>query len=122
MFNMEHGVIKRLWDAYSGALDPKTGEMKYTVFQANMRLIGMNIYPTDLVEQRKSNIRRMKWELRNLQAAWTRKRRGLVRSGATQEEIQEEREEYLARKKQMREEFRQYKRASVVPQSLKRAS
>jgi hypothetical protein len=122
MFNMEHGVLRRLWDAYSGALDPKTGEMKYTKFQANMRIIGMNIYPTDLVEQRRSNIRRMKWELRNLQAAWTRKRRGLVKSGATREEIQESRDEYTQRRDKMREEFRQYKRASVVPQSLKRAS
>ena len=115
-------MLRRLWDAYSGALDPKTGEMKYTKFQANMRIIGMNIYPTDLVEQRRSNIRRMKWEMRNLQAAWTRKRRGLVKSGATREEIQEAREEYIERRNKMREDFRQYKRASVVPQTLKRAS
>ena len=122
MFNWEHGVIKRNWDAWSGALDPKTGELKYTKFQASMRAFGMNIYPTDLVEQRKSNIRRMKWEIRNLEAAWTRKRKGMRRSGSTQEEIQEERDEYLGRKKKLREEFRQYKRASVVPDSLRRAS
>ena len=118
---MEHGVLKRLWDAYSGALDPKTGELKYTKFQASMRLVGINIYPTDLVEQRKSNIRRMKWEIRNLEAAWTRKRKGMRRSGSTIEEIQEERDDYLGRKKKLREEFRQYKKASVVPASLRRA-
>ena len=93
--------------------------MKYEPLQAWLRLGGQNIYPTNLVEQRRTNIRRMKWEMGNLKSAWTRRLRGLLRSKAPQEEITEARDEYkeLLGEKQL--EMRDYVRQSRVPQSLR---
>jgi len=119
MFHTSHGAITRIWDSTMGNLDPKTGEMKYEPMQAWLRLFGQNVYPTNLVEQRRTNIRRMKWEMGNLKSAWSRRLRGLLRSKAPQEEITEARDEYkeLLGEKQL--EMRDYVRQSRVPQSLR---
>jgi len=119
MFHTSHGAVNRIWDSVVGNLDPKTGEMKYEPMQAWLRLFGQNIYPTNLVEQRRTNIRRLKWEMGNMKSAWSRRLRGLLRSKAPQEEITEARDEYRELLKEKQEEMRDYVRQSRVPQSLK---
>jgi hypothetical protein len=119
MFHTSHGAVNRIWDSSMGNLDPKTGEMKYEPMQAWLRLFGQNVYPTNLVEQRRTNIRRLKWEMGNMKSAWSRRLRGLLRSKAPKEEITEARDEYreLLTEKQL--EMRDYVRKSRVPQSLR---
>jgi len=92
MLHTEYGAVSRAINAITGELDPKTGEPKFTGTQAALRLFGINIYTTDLVEQRKKNIRRMDWEISTVRAEWTRRLRGLRKSKASQEEIAEARE------------------------------
>ena len=94
MLHTEYSAVSRSYKAITGELDPKTGEPKYTGAQAALRLFGINIYPTDLVEQRKKNIRRMDWEISTVRAEWTRRRRGMRKSKAEKEDIKEAREEY----------------------------
>ena len=84
-----------------------------------MRLFGINIYPTDLVEQRKKNIRRMDWEISTVRAEWTRRLKGMRKSKASQEEIAEAREEYMEKKNEMVQTSRDYVQHSRVPQSLR---
>jgi hypothetical protein len=119
MFHTSHGAVNRIWDSAMGNLDPKTGELKYEPLQAWLRLGGQNIYPTNLVEQRRTNIRRMKWEMGNLKSAHKRRLRGLLRSKASREEIAEAREEYREQLKERREEIIDYTRKSKVPRSLR---
>ena len=119
MFHSSHGAAVRAYASIVGNLDPKTGELKYEPWQALPRLFGQNLYATNLVEQRRTNMRRMKWEMGNLKAAWTRQLRGLMRSKAPREEIQEAREEYMELLKEKREELREYTKKSRVPASLR---
>ena len=119
MLHSKTGAVFRFLDAATGELDPKTGEPKYTLSQAAMRLAGTNIYPTNLVEQRKANLRRMQWQISNMKSDWTRRVRGMRKSGASQEEIKEAREEYRERLTKKLEERRDYMKKSVVPESLK---
>jgi hypothetical protein len=119
MFHTSHGAVNRIWDSAMGNLDPKTGELKYEPLQAWLRLGGQNIYPTNLVEQRRTNIRRMKWEMGNLKSAHKRRLRGLLKSKASKEEIAEAREEYREQLKERREEIIDYTKKSKVPRSLR---
>ena len=119
MLHTEYGAVSRAYDAITGKLDEKTGEPKFTGTQAALRLFGINIYPTDLVEQRKKNIRRMDWEISTVKAEWTRRRRGMRKSGASQEDIKEAREAYQEKNKEMTQVRRDYVRQSRVPQSLR---
>ena len=119
MLHTEYGAVSRAYDAITGKLDEKTGEPKFTGTQAALRLFGINIYPTDLVEQRKKNIRRMDWEISTVKAEWTRRRRGMRKSGASQEDIKEAREAYREKNKEMVQVRRDYVRQSRVPQSLR---
>jgi len=119
MFHTSHGAVNRIWDSSMGNLDPKTGEMKYEPLQAWLRMGGQNIYPTNLVEQRRTNIRRMKWEIGNLKTAHTRLLRGLIKSKASREEIAEARSDYRELLKERQLEMVDYVKKSKVPQSLR---
>ena len=119
MFHTSHGAVNRIWDSSVGNLDPKTGEMKYEPMQAWLRLAGQNIYPTNLVEQRKTNLRRMKWEMGNLKSAYTRRLRGLMKSKASKEEITEAREDFREQLEESKQEMRDYSKNSKIPQSLR---
>ena len=114
-----HGAAIRAWDSVVGNLDPKTGELKYEPWQALPRLLGQNIYATNLVEQRRTNIRRLKWEIGNMKQAWSRRMRGLRMSKAPLEEIKEAREEYMELLKEKQQERLDYIRESKVPLSLR---
>jgi len=119
MLHTEYGAVSRAFESITGKLDEKTGEPKYTGTQAALRLFGINIYPTDLVEQRKKNIRRMNWEISTVKAQWTRRLRGLKKSKADQEDIKEARGDYKEKRKEMIQTRRDYVRDSRVPQSLR---
>ena len=119
MLHSDHGAIPRLARTAMGELDPKTGRPKYTGTQATLRLIGQNIYPTDLVEQRKINIRRLTWEIGNLRADFRRQMRGLKKQKASLSDIQEARAEFKEREAKLLKERRDYIRASKVPRSLR---
>ena len=119
MLHSETGAVRRFIDAVTGELDPRTGEPKYTLTQASMRLLGTNIYPTNLVEQRRVNLKRMKWEISNIKSDWNRRRRGMMRSKSSRKEIQEAREEYRERLKAKIEERLEYLKNSRVPASLR---
>ena len=119
MFHTSHGAVNRIWDSSVGNLDPKTGEMKYEPMQAWLRLAGQNIYPTNLVEQRETNLRRMKWEMGNLKSAYTRRLRGLMKSKASKEEITEAREDFREQLEESKQEMRDYSKNSKIPQSLR---
>jgi len=101
-----------------GELDPKTGRPKYTDFQAAVKAIGQNIYPVDLVESRKINIKRMDWEIGNLKSEWRRRLRGLKKS-EKKDEIPEARTEFNERLAEKLKERRDYVKASKVPRSLR---
>jgi hypothetical protein len=119
MFHSEHGAFTRVVQTAMGELDPKTGRPKYTSFQASVKAIGQNIYPIDLVESRKINIKRMDWELGNLKSKWRRLLRGLIKSKRPREEIQEARTEFNERLAEKQKERRDYIVASKVPRSLR---
>ena len=61
----------------------------------------------------------MRWEIGNLKAAWKRQLRGLMRSKAPREEIQEARDEYMELLKEKQEEMGTYIKKSRVPASLR---
>ena len=119
MLHTSHGAVKRIVDSTLGNLDPKTGELKYEPWQAWPRSVGQNLYATNLVEQRRTNIRRLKWEIGNMKQAWSRRLRGLMKARASQEEIKEAREEYLELLKEKQQERLDYIRESRVPLSLR---
>ena len=119
MFHSEHGAFTRVVQTAMGDLDPKTGRPKYTTFQASVKAIGQNIYPVDLVESRKTNIRRLKWEIGNLKSDWRKLLRGLTKSKASKDDIQEARTEFNERLAEKLKERRDYVKASKVPRSLR---
>ena len=119
MFHSEHGAFTRVVQTAMGDLDPKTGRPKYTDFQAAVKAIGQNIYPIDLAESRKMNIKRMDWEIGNLKSEWRRRLRGLIKSKRPREEIQEARTEFNERLAEKQKERRDYVVASKVPRSLR---
>ena len=61
----------------------------------------------------------MDWEISTVKAEWTRRRRGMRKSGASKEDIKEAREAYQEKKKEMTQVRRDYVRQSRVPQSLR---
>ena len=119
MMHTEYGALSRAYGLVTGKLDEKTGKPKYTGMQVALRFAGVNVYPTDLVEQRKKNVRRMDWEISTVKAQWKRRLKGLMKSKASREDIREAREEYREKSNTMTKERRDYAKNSRVPQSLK---
>ena len=118
MFHTKHGAFTRVVETALGELDPKTGRPKYTDFQAYAKIVGQNIYPIDLVEQRETNIRRLTWDIGNLRADFRRKLRGLIKQKVPMSEIREAKAEFKKRETKMIKERRDYIEASKVPRTL----
>ena len=122
LMHTEHGAGTRFWQGMSGELDEKTGELKVTPKQGVARLFGQNIYSVDPADSRRKNIKLMKYDMQNILREMNKKIRGLRKQGATSEEIREVRNDYRKRIEEMREELNKYRKVSIVPSSMWRAS
>jgi hypothetical protein len=122
LMHTEHGAGTRFWQGMSGELDEKTGELKVTPKQGVARLFGQNIYSVDPADSRRKNIKLMKYDMQNILREMNKKIRGLRKQGATSEEIREVRNDYRKRIEEMREELNKYRKVSIVPSSMRRAS
>ena len=85
-------------------------------------MFGQNIYSVDPADSRRKNIKLMKYDMQNILREMNKKIRGLRKQGATSEEIREVRNDYRKRIEEMREELNKYRKVSIVPSSMRRAS
>ena len=117
----DSGAFKRFAQGITEEIDPKTGEVKITMPQAFGRLAGQNVYSINLQESRRSNMRRLEYEMANLVRKMNRELKGLRKQKKPVSEINELRDEYLERLEKLREEYKEYGQTSKIPAQLRRA-
>lgn len=116
-FFTDKGALGKLHDAYTGKVDPRTGEPTLTKTQAWLRAFGVSIYPVDPEVTRQRNLRSMQFEIDE-----TRRRLGeqLRDRNLSDQDKQEIRRVYDEEIKRRIEAMRQYQIDSEIPDSLKR--
>jgi hypothetical protein len=116
-FLTEKGAMGKVKDAYTGKVDPRSGEPGLTKTQAWLRLFGVSVYPIDPEVTRDRNIRSMSFEIDE-----TRRRLGeKIRDRNLNEEgIEEVRKVFQKEIDRKVEALKRYKDESEVPDTLKR--
>lgn len=117
----DSGAFKRFAQGITEEIDPKTGEVKITMPQAFGRLAGQNVYSINLQESRRSNMRRLEYEMANLIRKMNRELKGLRNQKKPISGINELRDDYLERLEKLREEYKEYGQTSKIPAQLRRA-
>lgn len=111
------GALGKVRDAYTGKVDPRTGEPTLTKTQAWLRLFGVSVYPVDPEVTRQRNLRSMSFEIDE-----TRRRLGeqMRDRNLTEEQKNEIREVYRKEILLRQEKLRKYQEESEIPENLRR--
>ena len=112
--------MKRVYESLIGA-KTREGEVRFTPGQFTLRAVGQNITPIDPVEGRRKNLRFMQSRLAKLVAERNRRLRDIRNMDKSAEDIKEEREDYREKIDKLRNEIREYRTKSRVPQQFRRA-
>ena len=104
-------------------LEQKTreGEVLFTPGQGALRDFGQNITPIDPFEGRRKNLRFMQSRLAKLVTERNKRLRDMRNMEKKSEDIKEERDDYKEKIEKLRNEIREYRTMSRVPQQFRRA-
>lgn len=109
------GFAGHLYRALNGYVD-KYGDPKSTAGQATLRLVGVNVYPIDPMRSRAENLRRMEFEIREVE----RRRTVLLRDrNLSTDERKSIQREYAGMIKERQKQIREYAKESVVHPKLR---
>jgi hypothetical protein len=116
-FLTDKGALGKVRDAYTGKVDPRSGEPGLTKSQAWMRLFGVSFYPVDPEVSRARNLRSMRYEIDE-----TRRRLGekLRDKNLQPEERDQVRKVYQKEIDRRIEALREYMEESEIPEHLRR--
>ena len=104
------GFAGKMKQAITKEVD-KFGDPKLTKMQAAARLVGVNIYPIEPKKTRFENLRRMNWELKEIQQRGNRRLRD---KNLTREEKREIREEVRKLMKAQQKRIKEYREESKI--------
>jgi hypothetical protein len=111
------GAGGKIIDAYTGKVDPRTGDPTLTKSQALLRLFGISVYPVDPEVTRGRNLRSMGFEIDEV-----RKRMGeqLRDRNLTDQQKDEVRRVYKEEIQLRVDKMRKYQEESEIPENLRR--
>lgn len=116
-FISTNGALKKIADAYTGHVDPRSGEPQLTTTQAWLRLFGVNVYPVDPEATRAANMRFMEYEIREVEM---RLGQQLKDKNLTHDQKREIRRVYREEINRRKEALKEYREGSRIPDKLKR--
>ncbi len=114
-FITSRGWLGKTIDAATGKVNPRTGDPGLTQWQAQLRLLGLNVYPVDPLEARLLNIRLFRREIEDVEQALGKRLRD---RNLTPEEKTEIRTVYRAIIRQKQADLEEYQKASAFPRRL----
>jgi hypothetical protein len=115
-FFTSSGPPSKLYGAFAGHVDKKTGEPLKTPAQAMAGIFGVNVTPADPAETRRRNISFMQYEIGEIPK---RLRSVLNDKNLTQKDKADIRRVYMDLIKRRRDELEQYEKDSAFPAQLK---
>lgn len=115
-FVTDKGALGKIRDAYSGKVDPRSGDPTLTKTQAWLRLFGVSIYPIDPEATREKNLRFMQFEIQEVRKRLGNQLKDLNLTDHDKEDIRRIYSEEIKRRVEM---YRQYENDSRVPVSLR---
>jgi len=119
MLHSDFGAVKRIYESWTGA-KTREGEVRFTPAQGSLRAVGQNITPIDPVRGRRNNLRFMQSRLAKLVAERNRRLRDMRGMDKSAEDIKDERASYKEKIDKLRNEIREYRTKSRVPQQFRR--
>lgn len=105
--------------AYSGYVDPRSGDPQLTKSQAWLRLFGVSIYPVDPEATRASNIYFMERDISEAKSRRTNRLKDKNLSGLEKSEIERV---FDAEVKRRQDQLKEYREESAIPDKLKRGT
>lgn len=116
-FLTDKGALGKVRDAYTGKVDPRSGEPGLTKTQAWLRLFGVSVYPIDPEVTRDRNIRSMRFEIDEARRRMGEKIRDRNLDEAGQEEVRKVFQKEIDRRI---EALERYEEESEIPDTFKR--